>query len=604
MKIDFEITRQNVTTVIISGASLTEIQSFVAEVNHLLTAFTPSQLASIDQQETKDEKKQSEKMYQFPFPDYHSLLRCMQHLQDKTNLKIEPLPSFVIECLKEIKNVDYEKAHDEKFKREAIGDKLWNQLHDYQKDGVTYTIERDGRVILAFEQGLGKTIVAISILTFYKDWPCLIICPTKVMASWTKELKHFSNIPADNITVIKDSKMLQLEEKIESKTIIYITSYKLAVLCHDILMSKNFKTIIVDECQNVKNRSKQTEKISPLVKNATRAILLSGTPWMLNRDAFQILNMLHPRIFNNFFSFAARYCDPKEKIVFTKNDSGFGSKKIKVTDYSGSARNDELHYILKSKLMLRRTVSEVNSILKIPNFQRIKYDVEIKEKKHQKIIEKCMARIKEEQKCSDSKELLAKLTQEGASGKDFGKDNSFMSAFRKNATIKIEPAMNYVANVVAPELAQDPTLKYLFFAHHKVMLDALELICVQQNIPSLRLDGRTPKTNIAGIVERFQGDNGETRAMIISLTAGGAGLTLTRATKSIFFECHPKTDSMLQAEKRNIRIGQEKECTILYFTVSASIDDILWYLTIRKHKQMGHVLEGVGKPLKYKKQTE
>ena len=84
----------------------------------------------------------------------------------------------------------------------------------------------------------------------------------------------------------------------------------------------------------------------PILTRTKRLMLLSGTP-MLARpsELFNLLRMLRPDIFNNFFDFANRYCSPKE--------TQYGK------DYSGAANTRELHYLLEGKVMIRRLKKEV-----------------------------------------------------------------------------------------------------------------------------------------------------------------------------------------------------------------------------------------------------
>ena len=73
-----------------------------------------------------------------------------------------------------------------------------------------------------------------------------------------------------------------------------------------------------------------------------RLMLLSGTP-MLARpvELYNSLRLLRPDVFNDYFAFVNRYCDPK--------DNPYGGK-----DYSGAAHTTELHYLLEDKIMIRR----------------------------------------------------------------------------------------------------------------------------------------------------------------------------------------------------------------------------------------------------------
>jgi SWI/SNF-related matrix-associated actin-dependent regulator 1 of chromatin subfamily A len=62
-------------------------------------------------------------------------------------------------------------------------------------------------------------------------------------------------------------------------------------------------------------------------------------------ELFNLLKMLRPDIFNSFYEYANRYCNPKE--------GPYGM------DYSGAANTRELHYMLEGKVMIRRLKKDV-----------------------------------------------------------------------------------------------------------------------------------------------------------------------------------------------------------------------------------------------------
>lgn len=66
---------------------------------------------------------------------------------------------------------------------------LQKSLYQFQKDGVTFGIEKYGRLLLGDEMGVGKTLQAISILYLYRqDWPILILCPSSLKYTWRDEI--------------------------------------------------------------------------------------------------------------------------------------------------------------------------------------------------------------------------------------------------------------------------------------------------------------------------------------------------------------------------------------------------------------------------------
>ena len=105
--------------------------------------------------------------------------------------------------------------------------------------------------------------------------------------------------------------------------------------------------IICDGSHYLKSHSsKRSQSLVPILTRMKRLLLLSGTP-MLARpvELFNSLKMLRPDIFNDFFAFVNRYCDPKE--------GQYGA------DYSGATNTGELHYLLSEKMMIRRLKKQV-----------------------------------------------------------------------------------------------------------------------------------------------------------------------------------------------------------------------------------------------------
>ena len=125
------------------------------------------------------------------------------------------------------------------------------------------------------------------------------------------------------------------------------------------LNTLKFKCCIADEAHYLKTRdSKRSTTLLPILTQAHRAILLTGTP-MMNRPAeiFNLLRVLRPDIMKSFIDYAWRYCDPKQK------DWGI--------DNSGCSNERELQYILRQSVMLRRLKKDVLSQLPPKRRQRI-----------------------------------------------------------------------------------------------------------------------------------------------------------------------------------------------------------------------------------------
>lgn len=106
--------------------------------------------------------------------------------------------------------------------------------------------------------------------------------------------------------------------------------------------------MIADEAHALKNKdTKRVKNLMPLMTDAKRMILMSGTP-VLNRphEVYNLLKILRPDVCPNFNQFALRYCDPKPS-------------RFAGMDYSGSSCTLELHHLLESSFMIRRLKKDV-----------------------------------------------------------------------------------------------------------------------------------------------------------------------------------------------------------------------------------------------------
>ena len=127
----------------------------------------------------------------------------------------------------------------------------------------------------------------------------------------------------------------------------------------------NFAIIILDEAHYLKNpQAKRSENLVPICKKSKRVIIQTGTPAFARpRELFNIVAMIRPDIFDDFLPYAHRYCDPKM------------SHFARVMEYNGATCTNELHYLLKKNLMIRRQKAEV--LDELPPKTRIKIIVNL-----------------------------------------------------------------------------------------------------------------------------------------------------------------------------------------------------------------------------------
>jgi SNF2 family DNA or RNA helicase len=211
----------------------------------------------------------------------------------------------------------------------------------------------------------------------------------------------------------------------------------------------------------------------------------------------------------------------------------------------------------------------------------------------------------------------------------FGNDNNFMKAFRKTCSLKIDLCCKHIEKHWIPRLlhvdqnsshSQDsdktpndiapkqclkacvgvgqvalgsatPPFKLAIFAHHKAMLDAVQVLMEAHRIGYVRIDGKTGRNNVQPAIDKFQ-TCVSCQVALLSLTAAGTGITLTAAHHALVLELLPKTDTILQAEERLHRIGQTRPVEIHYLLVPHSIDEVTWRITQMKHNNLSVVVDG------------
>jgi SNF2 family DNA or RNA helicase len=127
--------------------------------------------------------------------------------------------------------------------------------------------------------------------------------------------------------------------------------------------------------------------------------------------------------------------------------------------------------------------------------------------------------------------------------------------------------------------AADDGHKALVFSQWTSLLDLIEPVLEQTGIPFLRLDGST--RDRAAVVDAFQSEAGPP-VMLISLKAGGTGLTLTAADH--VFLCDPWWNPAVedQAADRTHRIGQERPVMIYRLVATGTVEERILELQQRK----------------------
>ena len=150
--------------------------------------------------------------------------------------------------------------------------------------------------------------------------------------------------------------------------------------------------------------------------------------------------------------------------------------------------------------------------------------------------------------------------------------------------------------------------KVLVFAHHQAVLDTLQGELVKHKLVFVRIDGKCSMQERLTSLKRFQRE-AEVVVALVSMTAGGEGLSYTAANVVLFAELHYVPGIMLQAEDRAHRLSSIAarnsaefdnggRVTIRYLLSHGTYDDILWPRILKRLRGIGASVNGAEIDLK------
>ncbi|KAL9268628.1 SWI/SNF-related matrix-associated actin-dependent regulator of chromatin subfamily A-like protein [Drosera capensis] len=157
--------------------------------------------------------------------------------------------------------------------------------------------------------------------------------------------------------------------------------------------------------------------------------------------------------------------------------------------------------------------------------------------------------------------------------------------YKESAEAKIPAVVDYLGTII------EAGCKFLIFAHHQSMIDSVHQFLQKKKVGCIRIDGTTPAASRQALVADFQ-DKDTIKAAVLSIKAGGVGLTLTAASTIIFTELSWTPGDLIQAEDRAHRIGQVSSVNVYYLLANDTVDDIIWDVVQSKLENLGQVLDG------------
>ena len=468
------------------------------------------------------------------------------------------------------KDEEYKKIVNQVSKKEIdenieVPKSLKSELRSYQKTGFKWLkiLDKYGfGGILADDMGLGKTIQLLAVISSYKEEnsnpkPSIVVCPSSLSLNWKNEINKFA--PSIKTLVIHGNAN-DRKDQIESipEYNLVITSYDLLKRDIDIYKDANieFKYIIADEAQYIKNNNTQNARAIKVIKSETR-YALTGTPIENSlSELWSIFDFIMPGYLFSYKKFKELY----EMPIVRDNDE-WAMKKLKT---------------LIEPFILRRTKKEV--LTELPD--------------------KTISVLNNEMQDEQLKLYMSYMAEARKEVRDEIRDNGFeksqikiLALLMRLRQICCHPSL-FISNYKGEssklnqciELLKDAILsghKILLFSGYSSMLEIIEKELQKENIKYFKLTGQTKVGDRIKLVEEFN-NNDEIKVFLISLKAGGTGLNLIGADMVIHYDPWWNLSAENQATDRTYRIGQKKNVQVYKLITKDSIEEKIYELQERK----------------------
>jgi SNF2 family DNA or RNA helicase len=450
-------------------------------------------------------------------------------------------------------------------------------LRPYQRRGVSWLAFLAGlRVggVLADDMGLGKTLQVLALEAHERgdapdvadappapDRPTLLVAPTSVVGTWQREAARFT--PGLRVAVHHGAGRDRgdLSAVLAAHDLV-VTSY--GTLTRDVeeLSRHRWHRLVLDEAQLVKNnRSRAARAVRTI--GADHRLALTGTP-VENRlaELWSIMDAVNPGLLGTVTAFRDRYAVPIER----------------------HGRTD----------VAKRLQTAVRPFL----LRRVKTDPAVVDDLPDKIetIERCPLTAEQ---ASLYQVVVDEMTEtlhemETAGKKGIERRGRVLAALTKLKQVCDHPALLLhdgsplgrrsgklarVEEIVAEILAAGE--KALLFTQFTEFGDMLAPhLAARFGVEVLWLHGGTARRARDRMVEAFQDPSGAGPPLfLLSLKAGGTGLTLTAAQHVIHLDrwWNPAVED--QATDRAFRIGQKRTVNVRKLmcggTVEERIDDLI-----------------------------
>ena len=403
--------------------------------------------------------------------------------------------------------------------------------------------------LLADEMGLGKTRQLMSLLelmTPLEPLPSLVVCPSSVISAWQNEHEAcFKTLPIEVLTH-------ETLKRYVGGCKIFIASYSQLLAHWSTLKLLTFNCVILDEAQFIKNPKSKTAHACFNLK-AKHRIAATGTPLENNlTDVWSIFHFLMPGLLGTF----------KEFQKFLQNEVNCQCLKIQIAPF-----------------ILRRTQKEV--LKELPEKQENVVYCPMTQTQRKLYTETLQMRSSiQKGQWMQLFTLILRLRQICC---DPG-----MLPGQSDMGIQMSGKLIWLLETLSNKT--QTFKKVIIFSQFATLLERLQPALEHLFSKTYLLTGQTLACHRRKMIQEFQTKD-QRAAFLISLKAGGTGITLHAADSVFILDPWWNPSVEKQAVARAHRLGQKKALAVYRLLIENSIESSIQRLQRDKSVLFEQLLE-------------
>nr|WP_130408952.1 DEAD/DEAH box helicase [Micromonospora violae] len=405
--------------------------------------------------------------------------------------------------------------------------------------------------VLADDMGLGKTVQLLALLAGDppEAGPTLLVCPMSLVGNWQREAARFT--PTLRVHVHHGAERARGAEFTAAAhgADLVLTTYSVAARDAADLAGIDWHRVVVDEAQAIKNAStRQAEAVRALP--ARQRVAVTGTP-VENRlaDLWSIMQFANPGLLGPAATFRKRFAEPIER--------------------NGDAEAAERLRRITGPFVLRRLKTDSSIISDLPEKLEMEVLCNLTAEQaalYRVVVDDMLARIETSDGIERRGLVLATMTrlkQVCNHPAQLLRDGSPL----EGRSGKLARLTEILEEVLA---AGEKALLFTQYAEFGAMLRGH--LSARFGREVLFLHGGLGKAERDALVQRFQSAEGPP-LFVLSLKAGGTGLTLTAANHVVHVDrwWNPAVED--QATDRAFRIGQRRRVQVRKFVCAGTVEE-------------------------------